>query len=269
MEGIILTQKEIEELYKMDNSIELDKQNPIIFDSNKNKWEQKSLFKGANDFNMKIKDKENILILIETGRLQKIGCYISSKITKFDDYIFDKYCYLFQIQNNQIKKFSIVDETKAIKINNEKSEELFIIGDGDIKIKKQQKKDESSMKQKSFDYGVTFNEKEQKFKINHFQIIQMKFTEEGKNKFTNQEMKELEFWSRRRKGNIIFDSDINDWDINTSEFVKKIKNKQHLIFIIETGDEVKFGCYIDSIINNTEQHILDNKSFSNYSNEIY
>ena len=53
------------------------------------------------------------------------------------------------------------------------------------------------------------------------------------------------------KGNILFNSNINKWGMITSEFYKLISNHSSILIVIETTEEKRFGCYIDTTI--TEQ----------------
>ncbi|BFU26553.1 trichohyalin, putative [Entamoeba histolytica] len=74
-------------------------------------------------------------------------------------------------------------------------------------------------------------------------------------------IKQLEEWTNRKVFNILFDSDKDDWNINTSVFKQRIMNKEHLIIIIEDEEGNKFGGYVNSRINRVESCIYDSKSF--------
>ena len=72
---------------------------------------------------------------------------------------------------------------------------------------------------------------------------------------------------------IVFDSKINNWKQNKSEFDKLIFKKQNLLFLIETNDGIKFGGFISKeidkmadlkVVNNVfkwENHISDSNAF--------
>ncbi|BFU19799.1 trichohyalin, putative [Entamoeba histolytica] len=75
------------------------------------------------------------------------------------------------------------------------------------------------------------------------------------------EMRQIEEWTERRITNVIFDSDIDNWNINTSVFGQRIKGKEHLIIIIEDSRGNKFGGYVNSKIDKVGQWIYDSKSF--------
>ncbi|GAB1225697.1 hypothetical protein ENUP19_0259G0031 [Entamoeba nuttalli] len=75
------------------------------------------------------------------------------------------------------------------------------------------------------------------------------------------QIEQLEEWTKRRIGNILFDSVIDDWKENTSVFDQRIMNKEHIIIIIEDEEGNKFGGYVNSKIDKIESYINDSKSF--------
>ncbi|BFU26526.1 predicted protein [Entamoeba histolytica] len=78
---------------------------------------------------------------------------------------------------------------------------------------------------------------------------------------TMEEMLQLEEWTNRKVFNILFDSDKDDWKVNTSVFDQRIINKEHIIIIIEDTEGNKFGGYVNSKINRVDGFIYDSKSF--------
>ncbi|GAB1218781.1 hypothetical protein ENUP19_0003G0069 [Entamoeba nuttalli] len=68
-------------------------------------------------------------------------------------------------------------------------------------------------------------------------------------------------WTNRKVGNILFDSDKDDWNIDTSVFDKRIMNKEHIIIIIEDEEGNKFGGYVNEKIDKDDGWINDPKSF--------
>ncbi|BFU24681.1 trichohyalin, putative [Entamoeba histolytica] len=76
-------------------------------------------------------------------------------------------------------------------------------------------------------------------------------------------MLQLEEWTNRKVFNILFDSDIDNWSKDTSVFYQRIKNKEHIIIIIEDEEGNKFGGYVDSKIDKVgaDDWINDSKSF--------
>ena len=78
---------------------------------------------------------------------------------------------------------------------------------------------------------------------------------------TKEIVKQLEEWTERRIINIIFDSDIDNWNKNTSVFDQRIVNKEHIIIIIEDTNGNIFGGYVNEKIDKVDKYINDPKSF--------
>ena len=57
---------------------------------------------------------------------------------------------------------------------------------------------------------------------------------------------------------VVFDSNIHKWKEDESEFDQLILNKQNLIFLIESHNDIKFGVFISSKIN---KDISDENAF--------
>ena len=74
------------------------------------------------------------------------------------------------------------------------------------------------------------------------------------------ERNKLEKWTHLKINTVIFDSEIDDWNNYSNDFPDKISNKQHLVFLIETKDGVKFGGFLSN-------HICKSNEI-NESNEI-
>ncbi|BFU24978.1 predicted protein [Entamoeba histolytica] len=78
---------------------------------------------------------------------------------------------------------------------------------------------------------------------------------------TMEEMLLIEEWTNRKVGNILFDSDNDNWNKDISVFDQRMMNKEHIIIIIEDEEGNKFGGYVDSKINKVDKWIYDSKSF--------
>ncbi|GAB1223493.1 hypothetical protein ENUP19_0149G0031 [Entamoeba nuttalli] len=78
--------------------------------------------------------------------------------------------------------------------------------------------------------------------------------------FDTKYIKQLKEWTNRKVGNILFDSDNDDWNKNTSIFEERIMNKEHIIIIIEGEDGNKFGGYVNSKIDEFG-YVNDSQSF--------
>ncbi|BFU23151.1 predicted protein [Entamoeba histolytica] len=77
---------------------------------------------------------------------------------------------------------------------------------------------------------------------------------------TMEEMIQIEEWTNRRVEDILFDSDIDNWNRNTSVFNQRIKNKEDIIIIVKDEDGNKFGGYVNSKIDKVGW-INDSQSF--------
>ncbi|BFU26225.1 trichohyalin, putative [Entamoeba histolytica] len=74
-------------------------------------------------------------------------------------------------------------------------------------------------------------------------------------------IEQLEEWTNRKLGNILFDSNKDNWKVNTSVFEERIMNNEHIIIIIDDLEGNKFGGYVNSKIDKVGEWINDSKSF--------
>ena len=65
---------------------------------------------------------------------------------------------------------------------------------------------------------------------------------------TRENIYQIQQWTMKEVGNKLFDSLIDNWDINTSEFNDLIDGKQHLLIVIEVTNQNKFGVYLNQKI---------------------
>ena len=74
---------------------------------------------------------------------------------------------------------------------------------------------------------------------------------------------QLEEWTNKRCCGVVFDSDIDNWNENTSLLNEKIIGKKQLVFLIEDEDGEKFGYYLNNeIVEKYEERIpTDYQSF--------
>ncbi|BFU20592.1 predicted protein [Entamoeba histolytica] len=75
------------------------------------------------------------------------------------------------------------------------------------------------------------------------------------------EIQQIEEWTNRKVFSTLFDSDKDNWNADISVFDQRIKNKEHLIILIEDEEGNKFGGYVDSKIDKVGCYINDSKSF--------
>ncbi|BFU26143.1 trichohyalin, putative [Entamoeba histolytica] len=78
---------------------------------------------------------------------------------------------------------------------------------------------------------------------------------------TKEIINQIEEWTEKRISNILFDSDIDNWKVNTSVFGERIMNKEHIIIIIEDSRGNKFGGYVNCKIDKVDSWINDSNSF--------
>ena len=76
-----------------------------------------------------------------------------------------------------------------------------------------------------------------------------------------QEIQQLENWTSKKVGEIVFDSNIHRWSQNDSEFDSKLMNKSNLLFIIEEQQGNKFGGYLNTQITSTNNWHSDSNAF--------
>ena len=62
------------------------------------------------------------------------------------------------------------------------------------------------------------------------------------------EKKQIEEWTRMKCSEILFDSDRNDWNQNSSVFNECIEGKKNIIFIVEDKENNKYGYYFNGTI---------------------
>ena len=96
-------------------------------------------------------------------------------------------------------------------------------------------------------------------KRNEFnQFIQHQMEEENQRKqqmmlLTKKEMNKIEEWTQKKCTEVIFDSNTDDWNMKTSVFDDKVKNRSNLIFLVETTNGNKFGYYFTGTIKNANK----------------
>ena len=112
--------------------------------------------------------------------------------------------------------------------------------------------------------------------INKYKLIEdqfgyeMNFSKFRCSMLDNDEVIQLEEWTNKKCSEIIFDSDKDDWDQNTSVFGNKLKNKTYLAFVVEEENNNKFGYYFNGTITNLNSSYMKAKDsflFSLKSNE--
>ena len=75
------------------------------------------------------------------------------------------------------------------------------------------------------------------------------------------EIIQIEKWTNMKVSEIVFDSKKHNWKEDKSVFDQLILNKQNLIFLIETEDNIKFGGFISSKIDKIRKFISDENAY--------
>ena len=77
---------------------------------------------------------------------------------------------------------------------------------------------------------------------------------------SSEEMKSLEEWLKKHVVKILFDTNTNNWDKKGCEIEQTILNKKELLFVIETENGQKLGCYINVPITSMNKYIVDSNA---------
>ena len=246
--------------------------NQIVFHSERNNWKRKQ-----SEFGSLITKKQSLVFLIEIesdSKTKQFGFYCNNQIDEIGKSIEDENAFLFTAKKELLEFYPILSKKQSIKINTEKEDELFIIGNGDVIIKKEEKKTKCSCKQSSFNYHgkknvligstgsfevktiIVISMKSIEQNINHNQLQslclfpndqQIHKERERKKNERNQRL-QIEEWTETTFHKIIFDSRIFSWNRNESVFDKIIYGKDKLVFLMEDENDTTFGCYIHSPI---------------------
>ena len=75
------------------------------------------------------------------------------------------------------------------------------------------------------------------------------------------ETRKMEKWTNKKCGEVVFDSNIDNWSRNTSVFDTKVMNRSHLIFVIEDTKNNKFGYYFTGTVNKLNDWIKSPNCF--------
>ena len=151
----------------------------ILFDSNEDDWKTET-----SNFDDKLLNKQNLLIVVEDTDGNKFGGFVSSQITQCNNYINDSNAFLFSLQSNGrlngMKRFEIKDSKKAFLLSSKSEIELFGMGSGyDLCVRKQDAKSHCCCFQSSSFYyhGLTNALVGKSVFVNidlkHFVVIQM------------------------------------------------------------------------------------------------
>ncbi|BFU22116.1 predicted protein [Entamoeba histolytica] len=156
------------------------------------------------------------------------------------------------------------DEETVNKVKNELIDKIISI-------------EEMIMKEEINKIKTRFNKNKEEREKRYSDYLEMKMRKEDERKKQEQEerlqrmrgmstpkyqIEQLEEWTERKVGNVLFDSDIDNWNRNTSVFDQRIMNKKHVTIIIKDSEGNKFGGYVNEKIDKYGYDwINDSKSF--------
>ena len=165
--------------------------------------------------------------------------------------------YCDEIKENIMKLTSILDnETeKIIQQNNNLAENLQMLKKEQFEIEKRKLEEK---------YSLEFSDIEKKMLNEQELVMKMKSRQSvlNENILTEDEISTIENWTIRQCGNVLFDSNVDDWKMNTSVFSKKImESTGKLLFVINDEKNNKFGAYITQAINKIDEWIDDENAF--------
>ena len=230
----------------------------IIFNSNDNAWKTSNSY-----FHLRLKNKSDLVILIETTEGKKFGCYLKTDIYDLDNYINDENAFLFSYTNDSLFQYPMKHPEYAFNLCSKEQENLFVIGKSDVVIKKEEMKQKCKCRQSSFKYFGIENAligRKGTFEVKQFAVFSTIGKDEKKKE--SKSYQKLEEWTGLKCGDILFDSDVDNWNINESLLNERIIGKKQIAFIIEDSDNELFGYYLNSTVE--EKYTIlstDKKSF--------
>ena len=234
-----------------------------LFNSDIHQW---SLHQ--SEFYDNIKNKSRIFFLFETMDNKRFGCYINAEINCYGKYISDPNTIIFNFEGKYMEHYPVKDIRNAIRIGNVVDDDLLVIGKNDIVIKKKEKKrlcyfkyfSSNSIGKLASSFG-----KREFIEIKRFSVFSTMDINERIHKIQQkyQNQRWIENWSGLSMGDILFDSNNDDWNINTSVLNDRIIGKKQLLFIIEEEDGEKFGYYLNTPVIEKYGKVIptDEKSF--------
>ena len=261
----------------------------LLFDTDCCNWDQYH-----TTFDKRLLEKEKIVFYIEDEEENVFGCYINTRIDKYRFYeedewkgerITDKKAFVFSLRSNgrskEPMKFTIDNDCVdwAFQLYKQDWGVMFSIGaENDICIMKENMKDQCFCNQSSFDYKnhesifVGKEGEDNPFTLKRMQVWQMIETDELKQKKKERETNQLQEMNEKiltqyqkeiqsvekmcdlRYKELIFDTEICNWDQYTSTFDQRIYGKEQLVFLIEDTKGNMFGGFVNEKINRYEYY---------------
>ena len=118
---------------------------------------------------------------------------------------------------------------------------------------KMEKKKEEIRKRKEEEERIAREERERKEAEERRRLVNEVIDSNEKN--------QLDQWTNKKCSEVLFDSDKDNWNVNTSVFDSKVMNKSNLAIIVEDTNNNKFGYYFNGTVNKYESYIKAEGSF--------
>ena len=253
-------------------------------------------------FNNAIIGKENILLGIEDYNGNKFGCFIHGKIASTVTYTWmpvEKGSFVFSLKSNGridgVKKYDFKNTKKGYYLFPDYRSELIAFGNGVLEIYKNEESEkskfmfqkvndefdgiENSLVGRAYENQINFVPKrivayqmEETFESLERKRIELKecyekesqqLNEINLNEILVQKIKIIEETTGRNCKNVLFDSNICQWDRYYSSFDKRLFGKKQLTFIIETEDNNFICFYIHSQLNQYKYEGVGGKCHGN------
>ena len=82
------------------------------------------------------------------------------------------------------------------------------------------------------------------------------------------EITSIEEWTTYKLKGIVFDTEYCDWNLFSSTFDKHVWNREKLMFLIETSENIRFGGFVHSKVD-SYRRIVDEKLFGIVDGESF
>lgn len=242
----------------------------VLFDSLVNRWN-----KNDSEFGTNLKGKRNVCIVIHDVEGNVFGAFVSKEI-RIEQYHFDSNSFLFSLVKNgvyRMQKYPVKEQQEDLYICEDSSDVLFGFGEDDaeegtcfrdICVHKRDCGKKNYCEQHCCKY---YSEKgalcgKEKFQIKQFVVYEMiegtMMRKRREQKEQQEHQNDLKRWEEEQEevaeaiqnmfavdiGDVLFDSEVNNWNVNQSEFDSAIEGKRNILVLVEDERNNLFGGYI-------------------------
>ena len=171
-----------------------------------------------------------------------------------------------QIEKNQLEKIidkeGVKEHGKMIEENNQnenKEKEMNEEDSDDDSTTTSESEDNQSVTviEKQPESMENQNDQQNNENEQNNQSVMIESYLEGKN---GERIKQLEEWTGKKVVSILFDSDNDNCEINSSDFDSKLLDKEQFVIMIESND-IYFGGYSNAKVKKNGDYIVDSQSF--------